>query len=194
MSNDTALAEYLFLLRARFVILAVPVVLAIITTFVGGVPVGILVLASGTLLCAVLFIWSSLRTLSGDAQLLPSAELEDAAPPEASLFAQKNRLLRAIRDLENEHALGRLTEEDFETSREQYRAELRQVLESSDALLAPHREAAELLVEEYRRQKANSAYRSAPPKPPLECPKCKVSNEGDARFCKSCAFELGGNA
>ena len=194
MSNEAAQLESRFLSRASIVVVLLAALAGLFGAAFAGAPVGILALASGALLVAVLFLWSSLRTLSGDAELTAVAELEDMAPPEASLFAQKSMLLRAIRDLENEHSLGRLTEEDFATSRAQYRAELREVLESSDALLAPHRDAAELLVEEYRLQKAKSAYRSVPPKPAVACPKCKVSNDGDAKFCKACAFELGGAA
>lgn len=157
MTNEAAHVESRVLARAGVAVAALAGGAALMGAATSGLAVGILALASGALLGAVLFIWSSLRILSGDAALVWTAELEDDAPPEASLFARKNRLLRAIRDLETEHALGRLTETDFATAREQYRAELRQVLESSDALLTPHRVAAEHLVDDYRRQQAGRA-------------------------------------
>ncbi len=155
--TEAAQAETRFLARAGLGLAALATTSGLIVGVTSGVPAAVLVFASSALLGAVLFLWSSLRTLTGDAALTWSAELEDDVPPGADLFAQKNMLLRAIRDLEQEHAIGRLTESDFAMARDQYRAELRQVLETSDKLLAPHRETAERMLEQHRRTQPEGA-------------------------------------
>jgi hypothetical protein len=149
MSN-AAQDEARFLARAGVALATVVSGAGIVVGVAFTVPAAVLVFASGALLGAVLLGWSSLRTLAGDAELTWEAELEDDMPPGGDVFARKNMLLRALRDLEQEHAIGRLSEDDFVTSREQYRTELRRVLEASDWLLAPHRDAAERLLSEYR--------------------------------------------
>jgi hypothetical protein len=161
MSNEapaanTREAETRMLARAGIGLTAIATTSGLVVGIASSVSAAVLVFASGALLGAVLFLWSSLRTLSGDAALPLSAQLDDDGAPGADLFARKNMLLRAIRDLEQEHTIGRLTEEDFATSRDHYRAELRQVLESTDKLLAPHREAAERLAADYQRAHAES--------------------------------------
>src|SRR5579872_5932152 len=68
----------------------------------------ILVLASTALLSTIALLWVSLRTLSGDAPL-PTA-FEDGPPRDArtdDLSERKRRVLRALKDLENERGLGK---------------------------------------------------------------------------------------
>lgn len=154
MTNEAPQAEAQLLARAGLGLAVIATTSGLVVAVTSSVPAAVLVFASGALLGAVLFLWSSLRTLTGDAALADGAQLEDDGAPGADLFAQKTTLLRAIRDLEQEHAIGRLTEEDFATSRDHYRAELRQVLESTDKLLAPHREEAERLARDYQRANA----------------------------------------
>jgi hypothetical protein len=52
-------------------------------------------------------------------------------------------LIRALKDLDNERALGKLEDEDYEQLSQTYRAELKEVMRRVDASLAPHRPKAE---------------------------------------------------
>ena len=87
-----------------------------------GAPLAILVMASGVLLGVIALFWASLRILSGDAALSPELEALDAtAHAVDALASRKKMLVRALKDLENERALGKLEEDDFEQLSHTYR-------------------------------------------------------------------------
>ena len=91
----------------------VTVVGAAVTALVGGPATGVLVLAAGLLLGVIALGWASLRILSGDVALPPELlELDSAARGGDALTSRKNMLLRALKDLENERAIGKI-EADF---------------------------------------------------------------------------------
>jgi len=100
----------------------------------------VLVLAAGALLGVISLFWASLRVLSGDAALPPEIEALDAtAHGVDALASRKKMLLLALKDLENEHDLGKLDDEDFEQVSSTYRKELKEILRQIDASLAPYR-------------------------------------------------------
>lgn len=132
---------------ARGVAIGLPLV-TVSTALVVGVLIGpavaILVVAAGTLLGVIALFWASLRVLSGDAALSPELEALDATAHAVDALASRKRMLvRALKDLDNERALGKLEDEDHEQLSTAYRAELKVVLKSIDASLAPHRPKAE---------------------------------------------------
>ena len=132
---------------ARGVAIGLPLTTVTIALVVGvtiGAPMAILVLAAGMLLGVIGLFWASLRILSGDAPLSPELEALDAtAHAVDALSSRKKMLVRALKDLDNERALGKLDEEDFEQLSQTYRAELKEVLTRIDATLEPHRPRAE---------------------------------------------------
>jgi hypothetical protein len=132
---------------ARGVAIGLPLITVSLAAIIGvtiGAPMAILVLASGTLLGVIALFWASLRILSGDAALSPELEALDAtAHAVDALATRKTMLLRALKDLDNERALGKLEEEDHEQLSQTYRAELREVMARIDASLEPHRPKAE---------------------------------------------------
>jgi ribosomal protein L40E len=132
---------------ARAVAIGLPLVTAILALVTGmtmGTPMAILVMASGVLLGVIALFWASLRILSGDAALSPELEALDAtAHAVDALASRKKMLVRALKDLENERALGKLEEDDFEQLSHTYRGELKEVLTRIDASLEPHRPKAE---------------------------------------------------
>ena len=132
---------------ARGVAIGLPLVTASLTLVTGvllGPPIAILVLASGVLLGVIALFWASLRILSGDAALSPELEALDAtAHAVDALASRKKMLVRALKDLDNERALGKLEDEDFEQLSYTYRGELKEVLTRIDATLEPHRPKAE---------------------------------------------------
>lgn len=156
----------------------------------------LLVLAAGALLATVGFVWASLRTLSGDAPLAaPFEGLAGWRPESGDLAEQKIRVLRALKDLENEHALGRIDDADFGTLISGYREEAKRLMRAIDEQAAPARAEAERVARDYLAQRkiAGGASRVTPAPEPtapagrVVCAACGASNEADAAFCKHCA-------
>lgn len=123
---------------------------ALVVAVVIGPAVAILVVAAGVLLGVIALFWASIRVLSGDAPLPAELEALDAAPHETDpLAARKQMLVRAIKDLENEKALGKLEEEDYEQLTQTYRNDLKDVMKRIDASLEPYRNKAEVAARDY---------------------------------------------
>jgi hypothetical protein len=206
---------------ARRVAIGLPLVTVALATGVGvvlGLPMAILVLAAGVLLGVIAIFWASLRVLSGDAPLPPEIEaLDRTGHAVDALSSRKKMLLRAIKDLENEHALGKLEDEDYKEISETYRNELKDVMKRIDASLEPFRDKAEEAARAYlvkqgvaergdRGETPPAGDESAPsrdevkPAPRvsrvslenvrIKCTTCDESNEPDATFCKSCGERL----
>jgi len=186
---------------------------ALIVGFVASVGSGLLVLASGALIGTIALLWASVRTLSGDAPL--PADLEALAAQNRdvdALVEDKRRVLRALKDLENEHAIGKIDDADYETIAAQYRQEAKALMREMDHNAAPALAEAERIAREYLAKQglgaqasAGSAVKSdvrgsratvgADPGDDREkaserlrvvCPACAASNEPDAAFCKKC--------
>ncbi len=212
---------------ARGVAVGLPIVTGAFALFAGvtvGAPMAILVLTAGMLLGVIALFWASLRILSGDAPLSPELEALDAtAHAVDALSSRKKMLVRALKDLDNERALGKLDDEDYEQISHTYRNELKDVLRRIDASLEPHRPKAESAAHAYlvKAGLAEAGYRDAPPPPKesepvvddesdpelaegtktkadvvvrVECKSCQTSNEPDATFCKKCGASLTGAA
>lgn len=131
---------------ARIVSLGLPAVTivgAMVVGFTYGAATSILVVAAGLLLGVISLLWASIRILSGDAPLPPEIEALDMAEGGDALLGRKKMLLRALKDLENERAIGKIETEDFEQVSQTYRAELKTVLRLIDETLAPTRSLAE---------------------------------------------------
>lgn len=187
---------------------AVTFVTAAAVAVVVGPATSILVVAAGGLLGVIAILWGSLRILSGDAPLPPELEELDMRSHADALTSRKKMLLRALKDLENEKAIGKLEAEDYEPIAAQYRAELKIVLAKIDEQLAPNRALAEAAAKDYlakagigggyrtlpgadgEEQPIEKVEKSAPVEVRIECPKCHAKNERDAKFCKECATKL----
>ncbi len=154
---------------AHAVAIGLPSVTVIVAAVMGvtiGAPMAILVLAAGVLLGVIGLFWASLRILSGDAALPPELEALDASAHAVdALASRKKMLLRALKDLDNERALGKLEEEDHEQLSLTYRGELKDVLARIDATLQPHRKKAEDAARSYLAKAglAEEGYRGTQP-------------------------------
>ncbi|HEY8077522.1 MAG TPA: zinc ribbon domain-containing protein [Labilithrix sp.] len=197
---------------ARGVALGIPlatVVLALAAGTILGVSMAVLVLAAGVMLGAIALFWASIRVLSGDAALPPELEaLDMTAHGVDALAGRKKMLLLALKDLHGEHAVGKLDDEDYDQIASTYRAELKDVMRRIDETLEPFRAKADEAARTHLAKVglADVGYRGeqpvvdAPASEPvvdapvadarLACPKCKASNEPDAKFCKECAEPL----
>jgi hypothetical protein len=111
-----------------------------------GLGMGLLVMAGGTLGGSIWLIWSSLQGLGGDVPITLEEALSLGAP--SSEEEQKRAVLRALKDLEYERAVGKISEEDYASLAEHYRSEAKRLLRAVDMDLSPERERAERILAE----------------------------------------------
>jgi hypothetical protein len=104
------------------------------------------ILASAALLLAILLFWESLLALGTSADLTLEEALSLAAPTAAD--EQKRALLSALKDLDQELLLGKLSLEDHKLLSRRYRRQAVQLLQRLDRNLGPMRERAEQLLEQ----------------------------------------------
>jgi ribosomal protein L40E len=196
----------------RTVTLALPIASLAVALAVGavaGVGSALLVIAAGALIGAVGLFWASVRTLSGDAPLTVEFEAlsrEDRRGGD-ELDEEKGRLLRALKDLESEHEIGKINDADYQTFVARYREEAKVVMRKMDVEVAPFREQAERLAGEYLKKRGLTASKveraavrapdadekaaaKAPRTERLLCVSCGASNETDAAFCKQCGSSM----
>ena len=171
------------------------VLLTVLAGVLVGPAVGILILAGGTLIGAIALFWSSLRALFGETKLSPEDAFAIGAPSVEE--EQKRAVLRAIKDLEFEHAVGKISKQDYDTLIARYRNEAKRLLRLIEQKARPERDAVEHLVKErLAAQGVNPQQRQEPPfsKPESKsavCPSCEAENDADAVFCKKCGTRLG---
>src|ERR1041385_7099241 len=118
-------------------------------TVIGAIGVGLsvglgpalLVLAGGTLLGAVTLLWSSLGRLTGESPLSLDEAIGLAAP--SAEEERKRSVVRALKDLDYERSVGKISEEDYADLSARYRSEAKDLLRSLDSGLAPLRKSAE---------------------------------------------------
>ena len=120
----------------------------------------------------------------------------------AALEREKNLLLRSIKELEFDHAMGKVAPEDFREMEGRLRARAIRLMRQIDSG-AGYRERIEkdLLkrLGEAKDQKPglkSVAPTPAPDSPPTSpiaakaCPGCSTANDHDAKFCKACGQPL----
>lgn len=137
------------------VLVVVSVFAAIQFAFMERPAISALILAGITLLATVFALWNSVRTLAGDGEI-PEAFKDarfEVATSRQRLLEQKKSVLRALKDLENERAIGKITDEDFEDVAVRYRDEAKGILRQLDAVGEEHLQKAEALAEKHLRAK-----------------------------------------
>jgi hypothetical protein len=109
----------------------------------------------------------------------------------AALEREKALVLRSIKELEFDRAMGKLSDTDFAEMSGRLRARAAGLIQQLDAG-ASYRDQIQKEIER-RLSKGGAA---APPTPakaaPAVCAACGVANDPDARFCKGCGSRLGG--
>ncbi len=168
-----------------------------------GAPAVVLWLAFVALASAVLFFWETLRVVFDPNAPGDEAAIGDEEGLPAELETRKRAALRALRDLEFERAIHRLSEEDYKALEQKYRAEARAAMRALDADLGDWLTRADAMLAKV--EAPTAAKTEAPveaPKPTSEatppvadtakaaCPKCETANDTDAVFCKKCGTKL----
>lgn len=145
------------------------VVAALVIAYLTSIGPAILALVTGALLGAIVLLWASLRSLVGDAGLDPALD-EAAAVARAQrggLRGERKRIaLRALKDLEHEHNIGKLDDDDYERLVTHYRAEAKAAMREIDEEIEPYREKAERLAKEYLDKKLPKTATKSPAKKP----------------------------
>jgi hypothetical protein len=164
----------------------------------------ILVLAGGALFATIAFFWASLRTLGGDAPLAEGFAQMTRRRIEASdgPSERKRTALRALKDLEFEHSIGKIDDADYAEISSLYRDRAKAILREMEENILPRRERAEQLARAYLAKHGIAPASDdlmANKSPPLDTPErvprrrceaCKTTNEPDAIFCKGCGARL----
>lgn len=166
----------------------------------------ILALSGGALVGVIALFWSSIRTLFGETPL-SGADAYALGAPRAE-EERKQAVLRALKDLEFERSVGKISDEDYKVLVSKYRAEAKQLLRMLDEASEPQRARVEALVQkrlvrEGLVSKADAeakvkAAKASKPEPAageekeggvtgtLICSQCGAHNDADAVFCKKC--------
>lgn len=142
---DRKLAQY-----ARIGLPVGTVLLAGLAGSTQGPSAAVLVLAGGTLIGVISLLWASVRTLVGETPL-SGADAYALGAPRAE-EEQKRAVLRALKDLEFEHGVGKISDDDYRELVTKYRAEAKRLLRQIDADAEPRRAQIEALVNRRLRQ------------------------------------------
>ena len=109
----------------------------------------------------------------------------------AAVEREKTLVLRSIKELEFDRAMGKVSEADFEEMGRRLRARAIRLMKQLDV------EAVDFLavIERELEERLGSTAEPAPAAAEvttLSCAGCGTSNDGDARFCKECGATLSG--
>jgi hypothetical protein len=167
-------------------------------------PTLFIVFGACALVLTLFWLWQSLRHTFAHAEEAQVAA-ETSSAPRAALLAEKKSLLMALKDLEAERDTGKLSETDFVELNARYRQRARLVLKGLDGQIAPHRDAAKVLLKgalETAAAPGVPAGAAGLAAPAAEsgiavdaaaspaCPSCATANDADAAFCKKCGTKL----
>ena len=135
---------------------------ALAAGYLRGAPAVVLVLAGGALIAVIAVFWASIRTLVGETPL-SGADAYALGAPRAE-EEQKRAVLRALKDLEFERSVGKISEEDYQALVAKYRAEAKRLLRAIDEDAQAEREKAEALVFARLRKEGLASDEDAPAK------------------------------
>ena len=136
---EQKLADY-----ARIGVPILTVGIALAVGFIQGPASAILVLAGGALIGVIAVFWASVRTLLGETPL-SGADAYALAAPRAE-EERKRAVLRALKDLEFERSVGKISEADYAELVARYRGEAKRLLRAIDEEAQPRHERAEALI------------------------------------------------
>lgn len=112
----------------------------------GFLPSAFIVLSGGGLLFAISFLWAALRSLFGGKSDDTLVAESVAMRKRHELLDEKEAALKSLKDLEFEHEVGKLSDEDFRRLQAEFRTRAKHVLRELDDDLREHRAKAEQLL------------------------------------------------
>lgn len=174
---------------------------AVIANLTYGAPLTVLVLASGAFVLVIYLLWSSVQALTGESELTFEEAFSFGA--RSAEEEQKRAVLRALKDLEYERSVGKISDEDYHEYSMRYRAEAKRLIQGLEEHLAEGRK---LVVLELERRLATSGSKpeasttdDAEASSPVSAPASERGEEGpetpqneaeitasEARECPAC--------
>jgi hypothetical protein len=145
-----------------------------VTGLLTGVQLAFLVLAAGVLVLVITLMWSSVQSLTGGSTLGFEEALGMGAP--SKVEEEKRAVLRALKDLDFERGVGKISPEDYAELSAKYRAEAKRLIQRVDETLGPAREEAERAIQRRLERAGVLLEAEAPPiaepesEKPLESP------------------------
>lgn len=126
--------------------IAVPLIVpaAAVVGLLQGAQAVLLLLIGAMLVAVISLFWNSIRTLIGETPLTGADAYAIAAPRAEE--EQKQAVLRALKDLEFERSVGKISDDDYNALVAKYRAEAKRLLRSIEEEARPRRESVEWLV------------------------------------------------
>lgn len=143
-TSDAVQAFEALVPHLRILVPLVVLAAAVAAGIVLGVPAAMLVLTGGALLLVIALFWASVRTLVGETPLSGADAYALGAPKQEE--ERKQAMLRALKDLEFERSVGKISEEDFQVLNRRYREEAKRLLRILDDEAQPRRQRAEELL------------------------------------------------
>lgn len=119
---------------------------AIVVDVVWGIQMMLLVLAAGAVALVITLLWSSVQSLTGGTPLGFEEALGMGAP--SKVEEEKRSVLRALKDLEYERSVGKISPQDYAQLLAQYRAEAKRLMQRVDESLGTAREEVEKSLEQ----------------------------------------------
>ena len=158
---------------------------ATIVVFVstGQTPAGIILLSLTIFTAAVVGVaaWRMLSPLIGSDEPIGAQVL--GGRTRAALEREKTLVLRSIKELEFDHAMGKVSDKDF--------AEMSARLRTRAARLIRQLDAGSTYREEIEKEISKRVGAPAPVTVRARtCAQCRTENDRDARFCKNCGSKL----
>jgi hypothetical protein len=120
---------------------AVTVVTALAVGVAVGVELSLLVVAAGALAGVIALLWASVQALTGESPLTLEEAMTLGAP--SAEEEQKRSVLRALKDLEFERSVGKISDEDYAELSARYRSQAKRLMQLLDEGAQPDRERAE---------------------------------------------------
>jgi hypothetical protein len=130
---------------ARTVVPIAWLIAAVVAGLLSGAALVCLVLAAGALVLVLTLMWSSVQSLTGSTSLGFEEALGMGAP--SRVEEEKRAVLRALKDLEYERSVGKISVEDYAELSARYRADAKRLMQSLDESLGPAREEVERAIE-----------------------------------------------
>lgn len=129
-----------------------------------GAPLFFLVMASGVLSLIIILLWSSVQSLTGRSSLGFEEALGMGAP--SKVEEEKRAVLRALKDLEYERGVGKISPEDYAELSAKYRAEAKRLMQTLDQSLGPARAEVEKAIAARLARAGIPSVEEAEPPPP----------------------------
>jgi hypothetical protein len=182
MSSETSTESHPFE-PWQFFTLAGLIGATIVVFFAKGQTAPAIILLSLTVFSAAAIGWAALRAFGPLAGIGGSEVLARVVGgrTRTTLEHEKALVLRAIKELEFDRAMGKVSEHDFTDMSGRLRARAARLIRQLDASGT------------YREQIEREIAKRVGPAANI-CEHCQVANDLDARFCKKCGAALGGKS